>query len=148
AQPTQGSSAVGPSDRRREFAPRRTFVSGGVRFSVTSEPNQQWARDTLALPPGAGRAWHTVSVLYRNISRRSLTVEGLRFRLRDARGALFSPSTSAGNAGTELPPGAQIPAGTLVHGRLAFRVLEGTGPFALLIDASPSRRVRVEFAPG
>ena len=144
----QSLSTDGGPDLRREYPPRRTFVTGGVRFKVTSRPQQQWARDTLTLAPGAARAWHTVSVQYRNLARRSLTAEGLRFRLRDARGSLYAPSDGAGNQGTELPAGAQIPAGTLIHGQLAFRVREGRGPYALLIDASPSRRVRIEFASG
>lgn len=105
-------------------------------------------QDTRELDPGAGREWQTVLALTRNVDREALTVEELRFRLRDEGGTVYEPSADAGNGGTDLPPGAQVPLDTLVRGQLAFSVEEDSGPYELLIDASPSRLVRVDLASG
>ncbi|MEA2271339.1 MAG: hypothetical protein QOI98_47 [Solirubrobacteraceae bacterium] len=128
---------------RTAFPAGSAFVDAGVRFEVVASPRQAWSSAVAALAAGPGQRWQTVSVIYRNLSQRDLTVERLRFRLQDGRGRVYLPDAVAGNHGTELPAGANVPVGKLVHGRLAFRVRTDARSLSLLIDATQTDRARV-----
>jgi hypothetical protein len=146
-----GTPAKGPSSRSAGrlgiVRPANSaFVASGVRFLVVPSPNQAWTRATTALIPGAGFRWQTVAVLYRNLTRHHVTAEQLRLRLQDAQGRVYLPDPGVGNAGTELRPRAEMPAGRLVHGQLAFRVRTNARQLTFLINPTPRTRVRVSVA--
>jgi hypothetical protein len=136
-------AARGQAHARKTFATRTDFEVGGVRFYVVPRPRQTWVSVTTASTAGPGQRWATVAVIYRNLSRKNLTAEGLRFRLQDSRGRLYLADAIVGNQGTEVPARARIPVGRLVHGELAYRVRTDAQALSLLVDVSPRQRIKV-----
>jgi hypothetical protein len=72
--------------------PREPITASGARFEVAPIRNAKWARQIRKGETRRGYRWVTISVRARNLTRRSLAVSGLGYRLLTRPGVIVGPA--------------------------------------------------------
>jgi len=87
-----GTAVANPAQRQvLPGALRKPLTASGMRFEVARIANASWARKIRADDPRRGSRWVTIAVRSRNLSRRSLLLRTLGYRLRTGGGVIVGP---------------------------------------------------------
>jgi hypothetical protein len=87
---TGGAGTAGPPVARG--LPREPITASGARFEVAPIVNAKWARQIRRGETRRGYRWVTISVRARDLTRRSLAVSGLGYRLLTRAGVIVGPA--------------------------------------------------------
>jgi hypothetical protein len=111
---TVPAGASGPQVARA--TPREPMTASGARFEVAPITAAKWARQIRRRDQRSGYRWVTIAVRARNLTRPSLAVRELGYRLRTGAGVIIGPlvldiaQATAGVRSGRLATGAQASA--------------------------------------